>query len=95
MLTVSMKLLVTGKCPCMQIQGRRQHSKQTTDYISLMSYPLGSAFIFQRLMQVILTGLEAFSSVYLNDIIVYSHDVEKQLTHLEAAFSSLRRAGLK
>ena len=35
---------------------------------------------------MILAGLEAFSSVYLDDIIVYSHDVEKQLTHLEAAF---------
>ena len=49
----------------------------------------------QRLMQVILAGLEAFSRVYLDDIIVYSQDMKEQLTHLEAAFARLRPAGLQ
>ena len=51
---------------------------------------------FQRLMQVILTGLEGKSCfVYLDDILVVSSTFEDHLSHLAELFERLRRAGLR
>ncbi len=50
---------------------------------------------FQRVMQIVLSGLEHFCSVYIDDTIVFSPSVEEHLHHLEQIFDRLRRAGLK
>ena len=51
---------------------------------------------FQRLMQIILTGLEGKSCfVYLDDILVVSNTFEDHLSHLSEVLMRLRRAGLR
>ena len=51
---------------------------------------------FQRLMQVILAGLEwKCCFVYLDDILVASRTFEEHLAHLVEVFSRLRKAGLR
>ena len=50
---------------------------------------------FQRLMQVVLAGLEWSSCfVYIDDILVASKSFEEHLSHLKEVFSRLRKAGL-
>ena len=46
---------------------------------------------FQRLMQVILAGLEDFCSVYLDDVVVFSRTIEDHTQHLEEIFLRLER----
>ena len=51
---------------------------------------------FQRLMQVILAGLEwKCCFVYLDDILVASQTFEEHLAHLVEVFSRLQKAGLR
>ncbi len=51
---------------------------------------------FQRLMQVVLSGLEWDSCfVYLDDILIASTTSEEHLRHLGEVFMRLRRAGLR
>ena len=51
---------------------------------------------FQRLMQVVLAGLEWSSCfVYIDDILVASKTFEEHLSHLKEVFSRLRKAGLR
>ena len=50
---------------------------------------------FQRLMQVVLAGLEGkICFVYIDDILVCSKTFEEHLQHLEQVFERLRKAGL-
>ena len=50
---------------------------------------------FQRLMQVVLAGLEWSSCfVYIDDILVASRSFEEHLSHIKEVFSRLRKAGL-
>ena len=49
---------------------------------------------FQRLVNEVLSGL-AFAFGYLDDILVYSPDMETHLEHLRALFMKLREADLK
>ena len=51
---------------------------------------------FQRLIEVVLTGLlwkECFT--YMDDVLVSSPDFESHLTHLQKVFDRLRKAGLR
>ena len=51
---------------------------------------------FSRLMDIVLTGLLGTGAlVYLDDIMVYSENVESHYVKLEQVFSRLRRANLK
>ena len=50
---------------------------------------------FQRLMQTVLAGLEEFSEVYIDDIIVFSKNLDDHMKHLELVFDRVRRAGMK
>lgn len=51
---------------------------------------------FQRLIQRCLGGqLMESTLVYLDDVIVYSPDVESHLQHLEKVFQAMERYGLK
>jgi len=51
---------------------------------------------FQRLMDVVMSGLNlSISLVYLDDIIVYSSTVEQHLERLETVLTRLQCAGLK
>ena len=49
---------------------------------------------FQRLVNEVLSGL-TFAFGYLDDILVYSHDMETHLEHLRKLFMKLREADLK
>ena len=54
----------------------------------------------QRLMQQLLTGLNpsqgnAFVSVYIDDVLIYSQTMEHHLIHLQAVLQRLASAGLK
>ena len=50
---------------------------------------------FQRLMQVILAGLEDFCSVCLDDDVVFSQTIEDHTQHLQEIFRRFEKAGLK
>ena len=55
--------------------------------------------VFQRLMQRVLMGLnpvddQAFVSVYINDISIFSSTLEEHLQHLALVLERIRDAGL-
>ena len=50
---------------------------------------------FQRVMQLVVAGLDGFCSVYLDDIVVFSRDINEHLEHLGQIFERLRQAGFK
>ena len=47
--------------------------------------------IFQRLMSVVLVGLELFAIAYLDDILIFSASVDEHLKHLKTVFAQLRK----
>ena len=54
--------------------------------------------IFQRLMRRVLEGVDSskqFVSVYLDDVLIYSKDIEEHLMHLSQVLSRLKEVGLK
>lgn len=53
-----------------------------------------SPMTFQRLMTKVLKGLDAFSFVYQDDILVFSSSFEDHLKHLEIIFQRLQAAHL-
>ena len=53
----------------------------------------GAPASFQRLMDSVLRGLP-FASTYLDDILVYSPNVECHKDHLQQVFCRLQKAGL-
>ena len=56
----------------------------------------GALATFQRLMKVVMSGLNhEVCLVYLDDIIVYSADVDTHLDRLRAVLERLQAAGLK
>ena len=63
---------------------------------NVMSFGLCNApATFQRVMQVVLAGMEDCCGVYLDDIIVFSKSVDEHLNCLERVFCRLAEAGLK
>ncbi len=50
--------------------------------------------VFQRLMDTVLADCREFSRVYIDDVIVVSHDWISHLSDLKKLFSTLRAAGL-
>ena len=50
---------------------------------------------FQRWMEHSLHGLEAFTLVYLDDVLVYSKDEETHAMHLRQVFQRFRERGMK
>ena len=51
---------------------------------------------FQRLMQIVLAGLEwDCCFVYIDDILVASRSFEEHLSHLQLVFDRLSKAGLR
>jgi transposase InsO family protein len=52
-----------------------------------------AAQAFQRLMDTVCAGLD-FAFVYLDDILVYSHDEQEHFAHLRTLFSRLAEHGL-
>lgn len=50
---------------------------------------------FQRVIDTVLAGLKWQSCiVYLDDVVVFSHDFDEQLKHLRAVFWAIETAGL-
>ena len=67
----------------------------------VMPFGLSNApAVFQRLMQRVLMGLnpedgQAFVSVYIDDILIYSRSLEERITHLRLVLERIKAAGLK
>ena len=67
----------------------------------VMPFGLSNApAVFQRLMQKVLMGLnpedgQAFVSVYIDDILIYSRTLEEHLSHLRLVLERIKSAGLK
>ena len=59
-------------------------------------WPVQWASYFQRLMEIVLAGLECKCCVvYVDDILVCSKTLEEHKEHLQQVFEQLRQAGLK
>lgn len=54
----------------------------------------GAPATFQRLMDQVLRGLEAFVAAYLDDVVIYSVLWSEHLQHLRAVLQCLSQAGL-
>ncbi len=54
----------------------------------------GAPATFQRLMDQVLAGAEAFSAAYLDDIVIYSLTWEDHVQHLKEVLQRLHQAGL-
>lgn len=54
----------------------------------------GAPATFQRLMDQVLAGAEAFAGAYLDDIVVFSHSWEDHIEHLNDVLQRLKQAGL-
>ena len=54
----------------------------------------GATATFQRMMDSVLRGTEAFAVVYLDDIVIYSKTLQDHLTHLRDVFQRLEDAHL-
>ena len=50
---------------------------------------------FQQLISMVLQECSDFAMAYLDDIIIFSHNEEKHLKHIEINFQKLKAAGLK
>ena len=50
---------------------------------------------FQYLMSTVLTGLNNFAFMYLDDILVFSETYNDHLHHLNVVFKTFQKAGLK
>lgn len=65
-------------------------------YVSLPMGLKNAPAVFQRLMNLLLSGyLSNFSFIYVDDIVVYSPDAETHLNHLEMIFARLKETGFK
>jgi transposase InsO family protein len=68
-------------------------------HFEFVRLPMGlknSPAIFQRLMQIVLSGcLGQYAFIYIDDIILFSQDAKQHLKHLELIFRRLQQAGLK
>ena len=65
--------------------------------MGIKRYPFGLVQVpayFQRLINEVLSGL-TFAFGYLDDVLVYSPDMETHLEHLRKLFLKLREADLK
>ena len=56
--------------------------------------PFGLKGAFQRMMDMLLTGLGEYSSAYIDDIIVFSGTWEEHLQHITVILQRLKKAGL-
>ena len=54
----------------------------------------GAPATFQRLMDLVLHGMEDLAAAYLDDIVIFSSSWENHLGHLNRIFESLRQVGL-
>ena len=50
---------------------------------------------FQYLMSKVLTGLNNFAFMYLDDVLIFSQSYEDHLQHLHTVFQKFKEAGLK
>ena len=64
--------------------------------LNVMPFGLSNApAIFQELMAIVLQGLSQFATAYLDEVLIFSETLEKDLSHLKAVFDRLRQHGLK
>ncbi|HLP81323.1 MAG TPA: reverse transcriptase domain-containing protein, partial [Nitrosomonas sp.] len=66
------------------------------EYVSLPMGLKNSPAIFQRLINLVFSGiLGIFAFIYIDDIVVFSKTEEEHLQHLRLVFERLREAGLR
>ena len=53
-----------------------------------------SAFTFQMAISHILHGVEDFTFAYLDDILIFSHNLQKHKSHLHQVLNRLNAYGL-
>jgi len=87
-----------------QIQMHPEHREKTafsTDkgHFEFLRVPFGlkgAPATFQRMMNSVLTGLTGLKAfVYLDDIIIYAHNIQDHAEKLQAVFNRLRQFNLK
>ena len=49
---------------------------------------------FQRLVQKVLLGLDAFTAAYLDDILIFSQTWQEHISHIKEVLKRIRQAGL-
>ena len=54
----------------------------------------GAPATFQRLMDVVLRGLQGFSVAYIDDVAIFSNSWDKHLQHVKVVLQRIREAGL-
>jgi hypothetical protein len=54
----------------------------------------GALATFQRLMDLVLRGLEEFSAAYIDDVVIYSISWKDHIVHLRKVLMAIRKAGL-
>ena len=63
---------------------------------NLVQFGLATAIsTFQYLMSKVLTGLNNFAFMYLDDILIFSETYEKHLHYLQSIFEKFQKTGLK
>ena len=63
---------------------------------NIVSFGLATAIgTFQYLMSTVLTGLNNFAFMYLDDILIFPETYEEHLHHLCSVFEKFQKAGLK
>ena len=93
--------LASGYWQVLLDEGSRQKSAFTThrglyEFIRMPFGLCNAPATFQRLMQVVLSGLEWDSCfVYLDDILIASETFDEHIRHLREVFERLRKASLK
>ena len=55
----------------------------------------GASATFQRMMDGLLRGLKSFTSVYIDDIIIFSETWEDHIKHVREVLERLRKGKLK
>ena len=71
------------------------HANQSLRF-ALMETGLNASYTFQKMMQLVLSGLQwQICMVYLDDVIVYSKSFNAHLDNLRSVFDRFRKEGLK
>ena len=87
--------IITWNCPKRQSPSLHLSHKLISSSLTGAHSGLAQApAYFQRLVNKILVGIK-FAFGYLDDILVFSPDVETHLKHLQIVFQRLREADLK
>ena len=84
----------------MPVAAKDQHKTAFTTPFGLFQFRVmpfglnGAPASFQRMMDLVVDGMQDFAAAYLDDLVVYSDSWEDHLEHLKMMLQKLREAGL-